>query len=124
MTAFGPRAGGMRLIRVMLVALAAGVMLNTGTTVLLYRSSQARAVEIQALNRSTRALAFKTSGDARVTTAALCALRTDLELRAASSRRFLADHPDGIPGIPAKVIRDGISNQERTITALRGIDCK
>lgn len=123
MSALGPRAGGIRLIRILLVALGAGVVLNTGTTVLLYRANQARAVQIQMLNRNTRALALKTSGDARVTTSALCALRNDLKVRVASSRSFLAEHPNGIPGISAKVVRDGIANQERTIAALSNIDC-
>ena len=68
-------------------------------------------------------LSRQTSRDAKITTAALCALRTDLERRVASSRAFLAEHPDGIPGISAKVIRDGIVNQQSTISALSGIDC-
>jgi len=70
-----------------------------------------------------RALALETRHDAGVTTSALCALRTDLERRVAGSKTFLAEHPAGIPGISAKVIRDGIKNQERTIKALSGIDC-
>jgi len=54
---------------------------------------------------------------------ALCVLRDDLERRVANSRAFLEEHPDGIPGIPAKTIRDGIRNQERTIEALDDISC-
>ena len=68
-------------------------------------------------------LSRQTSRDAKVTTAALCALRSDLERRVTSSRAFLAEHPRGIPGISAKVIRDGVRNQESTIRALSGIDC-
>jgi hypothetical protein len=68
-------------------------------------------------------LSRQTRHDAGVTTAALCALRSDLERRIASSQAFLREHPDGIPGIPARTIRDGIKNQERTIRALSRIDC-
>lgn len=75
------------------------------------------------LATDNRALALRVAHDARVTTAALCALRNDLEVRVASSRSFLVDHPNGIPGISAKAIRDGIANQERTIVALSVIDC-
>lgn len=54
---------------------------------------------------------------------ALCALRADLALRAASSQAFLDKHPQGIPGIPAATIRDGIVNQQRTISALSVLHC-
>ena len=54
---------------------------------------------------------------------ALCALRVDLEKRVASSEQFLRENPDGIPGIPAKTIRDGVTNQQRTIKALSQLAC-
>jgi len=54
---------------------------------------------------------------------ALCALRSDLEARVATSLEFLAEHPEGVAGIPAKTIKDGINNQRRTISALRSLDC-
>lgn len=54
---------------------------------------------------------------------ALCALRGDLQRRVVTSREFLVEHPDGIPGISAKTIRDGIDNQKRTIVALSGLSC-
>jgi len=57
------------------------------------------------------------------TTHALCALRHDLEIRVSSGESFLKDHPNGIPGIPAKQIRDGIENQKRTIKALSALSC-
>jgi hypothetical protein len=59
----------------------------------------------------------------RVNTDALCALRGDLKNRVAASQRFLVDHPAGVAGIPAKTIRDGIKNQQRTIAALKNISC-
>ena len=115
MTGF-PRAGGLRLIRVVLIAIALGVVVNSTGSVLLFVSNQTRANDI-------RTLTLQTSADAKQTTAALCALRSDLERRVATSEAFLAEHPHGIPGISAKQIRDGIRNQERTIRALSGIDC-
>lgn len=57
------------------------------------------------------------------TTRAICALRSDLELRTQTSKAFLKDHPKGIPGIPAKQITESIENQERTINALDNVSC-
>ena len=54
---------------------------------------------------------------------ALCALRADLKDRVQSSKQFLREHPGGIPGIPPSQIRDSIRGQQRTIRALRPIDC-
>jgi hypothetical protein len=54
---------------------------------------------------------------------ALCALRGDLERRVADGRAFLMTHPAGIPGIPAASVKTSIGNSERTIRALRVIDC-
>jgi hypothetical protein len=68
-------------------------------------------------------LGVKAYHDANVSTGALCALRSDLEKRVESSRAFLLEHPDGIIGISPKTIQDGITNQERTISALSGIAC-
>ena len=57
------------------------------------------------------------------THSALCALKTDLVVRVQAGEDFLAEHPDGIPGLPASLIRNGISNQKKTIEALRGLEC-
>jgi hypothetical protein len=54
---------------------------------------------------------------------ALCALRVDLQRRVAAAKNFLAEHPNGIPGIPARTFRDGIDNQQRTISALTVLRC-
>jgi hypothetical protein len=59
----------------------------------------------------------------RANTAALCALRGDLEARVQSSNDFLLKHPRGIPGITAATIRSTIVNEQRTITALSPIRC-
>jgi hypothetical protein len=65
----------------------------------------------------------QTNQVAVTTNRALCALRQDLEGRVEVSRRFLEENPDGIPGIPAKTLRDSIANQQRTILALAILNC-
>jgi hypothetical protein len=54
---------------------------------------------------------------------AVCALIADLEVRTEGTRRFLDDHPNGIPGIPASTLRESLQNQERTIDALSVVSC-
>lgn len=53
----------------------------------------------------------------------LCTFRHDLEVRATASKDFLRKHPDGIPGISAVVIQQGITNQEKTISSLASLNC-
>jgi hypothetical protein len=55
----------------------------------------------------------------------LCALQGDLQVRVDSSKRFLKEHPKGLPHaeISAQVIREGIQNQERTIEVLKPLNC-
>ena|SRR5881394_2486643 len=55
--------------------------------------------------------------------AAICALREDIVQRLATSKAFLAEHPQGIPGIPAATLQTSIDNENRTIAALSGVDC-
>lgn len=69
------------------------------------------------------AAVFWTYHEAATTQDALCALRSDLVVRVSASQKFLLDHPNGVGGIPAKAIRDGIQNQERTIAALADLSC-
>lgn len=57
------------------------------------------------------------------TNAALCTLRSDLEVRLQGAKDFLAEHPDGIAGITAATLQQSITNQERTVTALSGLEC-
>lgn len=92
------RAGGLRLIRIAIALLAVGVVLN----------SAGWAVGFFANQQSTDAL---------------CALRSDLVKRVANSEAFLEEHPNGIAGIPAKTIQDGIDNQKQTIRALGDLSC-
>jgi len=60
---------------------------------------------------------------ADVTHAALCSLREDLAERVATSEQFLAENPDGIPGLPAKTIQTSIDSQKRTIETLSVLEC-
>jgi hypothetical protein len=57
------------------------------------------------------------------TTAALCALRGDLEDRVAQTDRFLGEHPEGFAGIPAATLRANAQGQVRTIRALGIVSC-
>jgi hypothetical protein len=54
---------------------------------------------------------------------ALCALRTDVERRIISSEQFLENHPNGIPGISAAVIRQSLTAQRETVDALSAVEC-
>lgn len=54
---------------------------------------------------------------------ALCTLRGDLEARAAQTRNYLDEHPNGFPGIPAAALRKNLADQERTIEALSSLNC-
>lgn len=54
---------------------------------------------------------------------AICALTADLAVRTEGTRRFLGEHPHGIPGIPARTLRESLQNQERTIGALSVVSC-
>lgn len=55
---------------------------------------------------------------------ALCAMKDNLEVRVAESERFLRQHPNGIPGIPAADIQRSIANQQSTIDTISPyLDC-
>lgn len=73
---------------------------------------------------ATVALYLVVGGLAWQNTRAICALRSDVEVRVASSEKYLREHPEGFPGLSPQTIRDGIANQKRTIKALgRNIFC-
>jgi hypothetical protein len=61
--------------------------------------------------------------DLRRTETALCNLRTDLVRRNETSRQFLKENPQGIPGITAAAIKTSIKNSERTIKSLSNLRC-
>ncbi len=57
------------------------------------------------------------------TARAVCALRLDLKRRITTSKGLLTHAPNGIPGLPAAVIVKSINDQQRTVDALRFVDC-
>lgn len=54
---------------------------------------------------------------------ALCAYRADLDSRIASGKQFLADNPNGIPGISPKTLQSSIDNEERAAKAFAIVSC-
>jgi hypothetical protein len=92
------RAGGLRFLRVIVLLMCFGIALNSAGVYVTWRLNHKSVVS-------------------------LCELRSDLERRVASSKQFLRDNPHGIPGIPAKQIRDSINNQSRTIRSLNSLSC-
>lgn len=61
--------------------------------------------------------------DGQETRAALCTYRDDLQSRVTSNTEFLKEHPNGIPGVPTKVLVDSIANQQRAINSLTELNC-
>lgn len=53
----------------------------------------------------------------------LCAVKKDLKQRVAETKKFLREHPSGIPGIPNATLIGSMHNQERTIAALGNLAC-
>jgi hypothetical protein len=62
--AFGPRAGGLRLMRWLIVAVSLGTAVNSATTVLLFRANAARVQQIQA-ERALSSFRFCSETNAR-----------------------------------------------------------
>lgn len=54
---------------------------------------------------------------------AMCALREDQERRLRVTREYLNDHPNGTDDISLGVLRQSIDNSEKTLKALRFVDC-
>jgi hypothetical protein len=57
------------------------------------------------------------------TTNALCTLKGDLIARINLSKAFLKDHPKGVPGISATIIKNDVAYQQQTVDALAVIKC-
>lgn len=68
-------------------------------------------------------LAVRIGEESEKTTAALCTLRQDLQVRVDATERFLVDHPKGFAGIPAVQLRQSLDGQKRTIAALSSLEC-
>lgn len=54
---------------------------------------------------------------------ATCTFRADLIRRVRESNEFLATHPNGFAGIPAKTLEASIVNEESTIKSLEQLAC-
>lgn len=57
------------------------------------------------------------------TLAALCSVRQDMEQRVLATTDFLKDNPEGFPGVDTKTILANLANQQRTINALKSLNC-
>jgi len=55
---------------------------------------------------------------------ALCSFKLDLKTRYDAGKDFLAEHPGGIPGVPASTIRVSLMNQRATLKSLDGLICR
>ncbi len=89
-------------------------MLSVGT----YQFQQVR--ELSDSNRDSIVQLERVGMDGERAHRAICALNDDLERRIALTQQFLADHPNGTPGIPADVLRNSVSNQRQSLDALAG----
>lgn len=73
-------------------------------------------------------LMVKVSGDARESHAALCAFKSDLETRHASSVKLLHDHPEdpvrvyGLT-VPRDQLVQSTQSQQATLDSLGGLSC-
>jgi hypothetical protein len=54
---------------------------------------------------------------------AVCAFKTDLQRRVGEGIQFLATHPDGALGIPAKTLEASILNEQKTVHSLAALRC-
>lgn len=130
-----------RTLRLLVAATVVLYLIVAVAVVFVYRDANAKrdelAIQAAAQKRqaaeSTAALARQAAELARQAadtkrqvaklTAAQCSLRGDLEQRVTASQRFLAEHPAGIPGLPAATIQQTIAGQLRTIKSLSGLKC-
>lgn len=79
--------------------------------------------ESQARSTENRALIEKIEGVAFSTNSALCAFKVDLQNRAENTRRFIAEHPDGIPGISRAEFDRQFANLVATLGSLNALRC-
>lgn len=50
-------------------------------------------------------------------------LRPDVERSLAASQRYLDEHPNGTPDIPARLIRESIRDKQQTLRDLDSVGC-
>lgn len=54
---------------------------------------------------------------------AICALKSNDQHQITSTKRFLREHPAGIPGVPNKLLLEGLAQTEAQLAALKNIKC-
>lgn len=74
-------------------------------------------------NNKTDQIVQENRSVAITTNRAICTLRADFERRVDESKKFLQQHPEGIPGISPQTIQTGIDNTQSTIDALSVVQC-
>lgn len=57
-------------------------------------------------------------------TAALCAVRANLQAEVSTSEEFLRENPAGIPGVPVETIEFGMQQTRATVKALAPLRCR
>lgn len=87
------------------------------------RSLRRLVIATVALYLALGALGLKTFFDGRTVTDSLCALRQDAARESLTAIQFVKSHPKGAPGIPNEVILESAANKQRTIIALKDLDC-
>lgn len=67
-------------------------------------------------SRELRAVAVETRDS-------LCAFKFNLQTTQRDAKDFLVENPDGIPGISAATIEQGIANRQNTLDSLQTLSC-
>lgn len=57
------------------------------------------------------------------TNAALCSFKNDLQSRVDQTETYLADHPEGFPGVPKGSLEASLKGQQSTLKSLSQLDC-
>lgn len=68
-------------------------------------------------------LSFKIADQATENHTALCSFKLDLQRRVKDTEDYIAEHPNGLAGIPVATIRNSIANQRATIDSLSSLKC-
>jgi hypothetical protein len=76
-----------------------------------------------ALSLALLAGVYRVETTTRATHSALCAFKVDLERRVQAGEEFLAENPEGVPGISRESIQRSLDSQKSTLLALASLDC-
>lgn len=89
-------------VEIMLYSLAAAIVIIFSMLIFGLRQNQ------QAINQSHQAI---------------CAEKLTYQQQIKSTKSFLRDHPKGIPGVPNKLLLQGLQETEAQLAALHNISC-